>query len=135
MDSLWPDFQDMPVKVTPRTILNQQAEALGDQFSNQIVGLVRTRQAGHEFVNAFVLRCPSLSYTYELFRIRYGMIEIYPVLFSLEGDIAQELTGAEETEGVLKADNEDDFIETLRRIFSANKTRGVIRALRQHLEE
>ena len=133
MDSLWPDFQEVPVRITPGTILKEQAKALGDMFQNRIRGHVIVRQTGDKFLCAFNLHCSPLSYSYELFKVEFGLINIYPASVILKGDIAEEILESGGS-GILEVTNEKDFRQALTRIFSANKTRHVIQGLRQHLE-
>jgi len=87
----------------------------------------------YPFKYGFLLTCPALShYRFRLFSIAYD-IDIYPVRFHLDSDVAEEIIEETHVElgmnGNLQASNEEEFIEILRRIFSSRKTVRVIRAL------
>ena len=141
MIDLWPEELAAVDQRTPLAILREQASLLGDKTQNIVVAALE-EVSGVEpwcprvlpFKYAFLLTCPALShYRFRLFTIGYD-IDMYPVYFDLDSDVRDELI--EKTNGkllapgnVIRASNEEDFTEVLKRIFSSKKTLRVIRAL------
>lgn len=133
MENLWPEFGEITNVTTPGMILKEQAKALGETFQNKIRGTVSVDRDSRSFSYKFRLVCPPLNYIYRLFDAEYGLIDFYPVRVTVVGDIAEEICGTKE-ETVIEAPNEEKFKAVLSQIFSAKKTKNVIRALRIHLE-
>ncbi len=126
---LWPnEFERIEVKA-PVTILREQASALGDKTKNIVSARVdKSRSAlGEEpFVYSFVIEAPALNYEYELFSIGHD-IEMYPVKIFLGSDLKDEfLHEIDKFHSYVQADNEEEFIIYLKRIFSSEKSVRVI---------
>ena len=131
MDNLWPEFDDIEKAVTPGTILREQARALGLKFRQRIEGEVRIERYEKVFSCTFLITSKPLSYSYELFKVEYGLFEIYPAAIILEGDLAEEI--ACDKEEIVKCDDEAAFIDTVKKIFVSKKTQKIIKGLSQHL--
>lgn len=138
MLDLWPEeIKAVTLPRPPVIILKEQAALLGERTKNLIEGKVLpiselwrtgTRQ---DFGFEFVIAARSLRYTYRLFSIFYS-IEFYPVSFQMDEDIVEEMhldKGAP-----IDATNEDEFLEILKTIFGAKKTKQVIGALLSQIE-
>lgn len=125
MIDLWPDDLE-PSKVrAPASILKEQGTMLADKTGHQLVGELRARATGG-FRYTFCIRAPSLSYAYELFVITHE-VTLYPVTIHLDGVLCQEVFP--ESDGSVQADNEEAFIEVIRKIFGAARTRDIISSL------
>lgn len=85
-----------------------------------------------KFSYAFYLVGPALQfYRYQLFRVSYP-IELYPVALVLDSDVWAELNHNKsdaQAQNRLYAHTEAEFVEVLKRIFSAQKTLRVIKAI------
>lgn len=131
MRDLWPeDIGPISDLKTPVTILREQGALLGEKTNNLVeVEIVQFEPIRpEEFLYAFLIVAPALdNYRYKLFTISYN-INIYPVTISVDGEIRAEINPVD-PEGKLTAESEDDFVEILKKIFSAKKTKRVIGAL------
>lgn len=155
MDSLWPKIE-VTVPKPPVAILKEQASLLGMQTQNLVVAEVRPTEqwsrvdtvAGdpneqplqwrdwskgalaeltNQFRYSFDLVAPALNhYRYQLFVLSYG-IDLYPVIFRLDSDIAAELSIAPGQP--FQVNSEADLVEALRAIFNSSKTQRVIGAI------
>ncbi len=124
LPDLWPD--DIAVTndlKSPVTILRQQAALLGEKTQNLVEAEVSSQvtpgspSEGSYFTHQFSLVAPALdNYKFRLFYIRH-LIDFYPIRIWKEG--AKEI----------QVGSEQEFIETLREIFSSEETKRVIRAL------
>jgi hypothetical protein len=140
MIDLWPDELTVVDQRTPLAILREQASLLGEKTKNIVIGVLEDqgilgplKLKNHPFKHGFVLGCPALNgYRFRLFSIGYDF-SMYPVYFDLDSDIAEEIMRETHVElgedGTLQASNEEEFIKTLKRIFSSRKAVQVIRAL------
>jgi hypothetical protein len=140
MIDLWPNELSTVDQRSPLTILKEQASLLGEKTQNIVIAVLEDAPLvgswlpkNYPFKYGFLLTCPALShYRFRLFSIAYD-IDIYPVRFHLDSDVAEEIIEETHVElgmnGNLQASNEEEFIEILRRIFSSRKTVRVIRAL------
>ncbi len=145
-ENLWP--QDLAANTTrsPLTILKEQASLLGYQTRNIVTAGVSRYSVGmrviaggddntkmisrpdsSQFTYAFNIEAPALdNYTYRLFTTTYD-VNLFPVRFTLDQDIASEL-GLSAGES-LDAVNEEDFKQKLALILGSQKTRKVINAI------
>lgn len=141
MIDLWPDELTVVDQRSPLTILKEQASLLGEKTQNIVIAALEStppaggwRQNNYPFKYGFMLTCPALgNYRFGLFSIAYG-IEMYPVSFILDSDVAEEIDkdihlelGKDGT--TIQVSNEEEFIEILKLIFSSRKALQVIRAL------
>lgn len=133
MRDLWPEeIGPIPDLKAPVTILREQASLLGKKTNNLVEAEVMQLESAiseeSEFNYAFLIVAPALdNYRYKLFTISYN-INIYPVTISVDGEIRAEINPAD-SEGKLLAESEGEFVEILKKIFSAKKTKKVIGAL------
>lgn len=140
MTDLWPEDVgqvDESLK-TPHQILKEQADLLGKKTSNVLLGRVKTRSLGvilddaekdfsADFSYSFSIVAPTLNnYQFRLFSISYDH-KFYPVRISMDPDILSEIGDFHNTE--LTANNENEFLDILKKIFRANKTNRIIKAL------
>lgn len=115
---LWPtNISVLPDLRTPVSILREQASLLGEKTSNLVEGEVRSQgDKNSQFVHTFFLIAPALdNYRYPLFTVTHK-VELYPlsINFSNVG---------------VHVNQEEDFIEQLKKIFSDERTMKVIQAL------
>jgi hypothetical protein len=132
MENLWPKFDDIEKIITPKAVLLEQARALSTQFNRQIEGSLAEQRFKDTIICTFRIKCNPLDYIYELFSVKYGLFDLYPISVILEGDLAKEIS-KEEDKIILNCDNQEQFMDTLRVIFSSNKTQKIIRGLKQNL--
>jgi hypothetical protein len=143
MIDLWPDGLSAVDQRSPLTVLKEQASLLGEKTQNIVIAVLEDVNTlgpwslkKYPFKYEFLLTCPALGhYRFRLFSIGYD-IDIYPVRFALDSDVAGEIfEDFEETHEepgmdiLLLASNEEEFSKILKRIFSSRKTVQVIRAL------
>jgi hypothetical protein len=140
MIDLWPKELAVVDQKSPLTILREQASLLGEKTQNVVTAVVEGEhvipgswQRDAPFRYGFTLTCPALGqYRFGAFAIAFG-VEMYPVHFNLDTDIAPEVIEGSELEldgeGFPVASNEHEFIETLKLIFNSKKIVRVIRAL------
>ena len=140
MIDLWPNELSTVVQRSPLTILKEQASLLGEKTQNIVIAVLENfgmlgplTVRNYPFKYGFVLTCPALGdYRFRLFSIGFD-IDIYPVRFGLDSDVAEEIIEDTHVEpcknGTYQASNEEEFIEILKRIFSSRKAVQVIRAL------
>lgn len=127
MIDLWPDDIGYTKLKAPVTILMEQASLLGKKTQNLVEAKIGRDEAFEEFCYNFYLVAPALgNYRYKLFTIFHD-IQLYPVKINIDSDILEEVSPG--TEGQLSAESEDDFLDILRKIFGAEKTRSLIYAL------
>lgn len=129
MNDLWPEDIGHPTLRSPVSILREQALLLGDKTQNMVRAKVspQERQEQNNFKYTFFVVAPELGdYHHALFKIRHD-VELYPVVIDVDEEIRYEL--APEEDKTIIANSESEFLEMLRRIFRAKKTRKVIHAL------
>ena len=155
MRDLWPeDIGPISDLKAPVSILREQGALLGKKTNNlveaEVVQLEAVISEEREFSYAFLIVAPALdNYRYKLFTISCG-INLYPITINVDRDIQAEIpTNVRESEEnqirqfresllfgkkpevkrKLVAESEDEFMEILKKIFSAKKTKKVIGAL------
>ena len=131
MIDLWPDDIRYTRLKAPVTILMEQASLLGKKTQNLLEAKVENNKealvSAEVFVYGFYLVAPALSYyRYKLFTISHD-IQLYPVKINIDSDILKEISP--DAEEQLLAESEGDFLEILKKIFGAEKTRHIISAL------
>lgn len=136
MDDLWPDDLKETEEEAPIVLLKQQAALLGQKTRNKVVGDIRKLEGteetwalpGGEFHFAFHLVGPALGrYSYRLFTISHD-IDLYPLNISLDSNVAEEKF-PEVLDRILTIKSEPEFLDALKKIFAASKTRRVIGAI------
>lgn len=118
--NLWPEDIAVTDVVPPVAILKEQASLLGKRTQNLVEARViqggSHSPARYPFYYYFQLIAPALdNYRYNLFSISHG-VQFYPVRIEFEDS---------DTE----VQSEDEFMSELERIFSSDKTKGIISAL------
>ncbi len=136
MQDLWP--QDIVAyeerEKAPVVVLREQAINLTKRTQGLIIAEViqvpdETFSAQRPFRYKFALMAPSIGqYRFVLFKISYD-IDLYPVRFDLDLDISRELFPDSQEPVALSAESEEEFLDRLRKLFAARKTRRVIAAL------
>lgn len=136
---LWPnDFEKLKFKA-PTAILAEQASKLGEKTKNLVQAEIRRLDkmarfpfAPFDLCFSFVIVAPTLDYRYELFAIGHKM-ELYPMQLILEEDLAKEFEGQpfqdELNYKYLNINDEGEFIEALKKVFSSTKVRKVVGAI------
>ena len=117
-NDLWPkDILDAKERV-PATILREQAKLIQEKTDYKIYGDVSTAGSENLFVHTFNLIPGGMgNYKFELLRVEHTQ-RMYPVrIFS------------HDSEGVITAANEDQFMERLRELFASKATRNVLQTL------
>jgi len=137
MIDLWPDnIGEVKVK-SPVTILREQASLLGQKTKNIVQAEVVDAHRTEAFIYGFLIVGPALgNYRFRLLMIRHD-ISLYPVLIDVEEKILEEIGAKLRTEPDeddpekywIVADDEEEFVESLKAIFGAQKTKRVIAAL------
>ena len=142
MQDLWAEDIGTETIKMPVAVLREQASFLGSKTQNIVLAEVVSLSEGHgkdiEFVCRFNLKAPALgNYSYTLFFINHG-IDPYPLRMFLDGTVAKELGWTDEyahTTDERWIISEDELLEILEKILKAERTKHVIRALRdQSLE-
>jgi hypothetical protein len=136
-EDFWPPMEDVEDAKSPVVLLRKQAEALTDKSGHRLRGRVSTAtirlgnaalEAMHidpygpnrdTFTHVFSIEVPALDdYRYNLFSVSHGL-EGYPVVHEKEDGEWQALANAEE------------FTNWLKQTLSSEKTRRVLRTLRE----
>lgn len=150
MESLWGNLENITSEVrNPREIIESQASIFNNTEGNlafikvtskklTTVGKKRFEEYGDDiqgdFVYSFELKSRYLDeYVYEVFTIYYG-IKFYPICIQLSAGIESELeTYLQDFDNVdfgdhrYRIDNEEIFIEMLRKILTTNELGTIIR--------
>jgi len=142
MQDLWAEDIGAETIKMPVAVLREQASFLGNKTQNVVLAEVVSLSEGHgkdiEFVCRFNLKAPALgNYSYTLFSIAHG-IEPYPLRMLLDKAVAKELgwTGRyEKGQDSCLINSEDELLDVLAKVLKAERTKHIIRALRdQSLE-
>jgi hypothetical protein len=131
--NLWPDFTTVVTR-SPKTVLKEQANFLGERTKNVIVAKVTsasslTDEAKEYFIHSFNLFVPSLRYKYELFSVAHK-VSPYPCTISYYGDSAVIFNAV----GKSSINDEQEFLKVLRIIFSDQETTNIISSLLSMVE-
>jgi hypothetical protein len=116
----WAIPQELGLPRPPVSFLNEQAAALGESTRGTLLGVVRSGQVYHaKFTYTLEINVPILNnYRYSVLAITHGLVPMYPIL--LRSDVTNE---TEEIE------NEEKFIEALRKILSSTEMQRVVGVL------
>jgi hypothetical protein len=145
MVDLWPDnLSPAGVLQAPAAILREQARRLAAKTQNIITAkieasflprlTVREKYGTDEdlFMYDFYLEAPVLDYyRYNLLTILHG-INFYPIIINTDSAIKEELTGNILN---LTANNKEEFLDILRRIFNSNRTITIINSVLSQAKE
>lgn len=121
---LWPEdlTNGIDELKPPVNILKEQGIALGEKTRNLVEG--KTYAVHDNFADnfeyVFSINAPALRYNYDLLKISYD-IAFYPLELKFE-------------DSVKTVNTEEEFMNSIKEIFSASKTKQVIRALLSQLE-
>lgn len=134
---LWGDFGTEPLR-TPLTILKEQGALLERKTNGILTVNVKTETLSHDFygeqsnytafTHHFDIKSPSLNYSYRLFSI-YQPIEIFPVKFEGEALGVKSETVLRKYYSHKIANNEEEFLETLKEVLQSSKTQKIIGSL------
>jgi hypothetical protein len=118
--NLWPAQLGKQDLVTPRAILQRQAQVLAERSANQIQGEISTRALGPDFTHVFTLKTPAIeSFSFFVVRLRHNIHNVYPVrIYLTESD----------DRGVECAD-EADFIARLRDHLAEQRVVQIVESL------
>lgn len=132
MIDLWREDIGLMTPKAPVAVLQEQAALLGQKTQNVVQAKVSPQRGGgiSSFSYSFNIVAVGVgAYTYRLFTI-YHDIELYPVEFYLDGEIAREILGiSDETKTVIKVESEEALIKLLGKVLKAKKTVRIINAL------
>lgn len=141
MTDLWPEdiWENDPVQI-PADMLEEQAELLGSKTKNYVTAKVSESSQSHfeepDFNYDFFIVAPTLSnYHYRLFTISHD-IDLYPLEMDLDEDISKELFPDQDSVDI-SIQTEEEFSETLRKIFDSRKMKRIMAILRSmtHYDE
>ena len=115
---LWPEF-DVASKSTPKTIVQQAGAGLEKKTKGLIKFNLSTTTISEGFASFDVsLFSRTLSYFYPFLKVRFPMVDLYPV----------ELV-ADKVPGTLRAANEEELLNMLGKVFQAPSTIDTIQKL------
>ncbi len=116
--NLWPEF-DVASKSTPKTIIEQAGAGL-EEKTNGLIKFVVNRVKISMGVASFDcdIYSPTLQYIYPFLKVRFPMVDGYPV----------ELV-ADKFPDTLRAANEEDLLAMLEKVFQAPSTIDTIQKL------
>ena len=118
MNDLWPKEIETVRILTPYTIVKEQGTLLGKKTQNLVYGDVATiDDPKNYFSYVFRLVSTPISYKYNLFYFSHKT-DIYPVRIK-HPDAPYD---AER----LEVDNEEEFIDILKKIFASEETKRII---------
>jgi hypothetical protein len=134
MTDLWPNIKDVPKRKTPSIILEEQASLLKEKTQDIVQAEIkRTTMVVFKeeiiklpFIYEFFIKAPILKYKYKLFSIAYDIL-LYPTYFDIDREIEQEMLGGKQDR--INANNEEEYLEILKRIFNSQKTIKIIQAI------
>jgi hypothetical protein len=125
--NLWPDFTKAVTR-SPKTVLKEQANFLGEKTKNVVVAKVESTsslsiESKQYFTHSFNLFVPSLKYKYELFSITHNVAS-YPCSIFYRGDSPKILDVIQPL-----VNDEQELMEVLKIIFSDQETTNIISSL------
>jgi hypothetical protein len=122
----WPDIATAARRVTPLSLMKQQAVLLGKHTKNLLEGEVSSSVHVGRLVHSFQISVPTLDYSYELFRVSHDIVALYPVKveFSMVGPLA----------GHPPLASEDAFMDWLKKVLSSDETKRVLGSLLAQVE-
>ncbi|HTW65727.1 MAG TPA: hypothetical protein VME17_13965 [Bryobacteraceae bacterium] len=124
----WPDLSGARSTVTPLSLMKQQAALLGTRTHNLLEGEVAsTADQGRRLVHRFLIRAPTLNYTYEVFRVSHNVAALYPV-FVESGPHSRLQTQQ------VHLDSEIEFMAWLKDVLGSDDTKRVLDSLLAQIE-
>ncbi len=117
----WPDIEAARPKITPLSLMKQQAALLGKHTGNLLEGQVDTRPVGSDLMHKFTIKVPALGYEYELFRVRQRVAELYPIIVLAAPKLGEERKGELSSEG--------EFLQWLKDVLNSDATKRVLGSL------
>lgn len=119
--NLWPAFLLDELPITPKKILNEQADFLAKRTKNILTGKIRVNplESNHSEIHYdFDIIAPNLNgYRYRLFQIKHDTILFYPCTL-IEGFDTYHIINSE-----------DELLSKLQEIFNSIQTQNVIKSL------
>ena|SRR5579859_192160 len=124
----WPDIATSRPRVTPLSLLKQQAALLGKHTNNLLEGGVSSNVYNGRLLHRFFISVPTLDYRYELFTISHDVVGLYPVKvdsskFYYHG------------KSLVTLDSEDAFVDWLKNVLSSDETKRVLGSLLAQIEQ
>lgn len=131
MDSMWPKQFDLDNSKTPAEILTEQGKYLEKATKNMVYSEVVSIK-GDDFLEDqstfnyvfYVMGKYLQNYRFNVFTFSFD-IALYPITLYLDSKIANELNISQN----YNIEDEDYFIETLRKIFNSERLKKVIVSL------
>lgn len=122
--NLWPELVTQGMPVSPRAILQRQAQILSERAENAVRGEIASRMLGSDLVHSLFIVAPEMEgLHYLIVRVRHHMQHPYPLhIFTSESDN----TGME-------CGDELEFIEALRGVLSSPRVMNVVSSLLSQL--
>jgi hypothetical protein len=136
---LWPEVMVAASIQTPIAILSEQADILGCRTNRLIEAIVDQPAEARDdrFAYEFLISVENLEYRYSPFRVEHS-IDLYPVkIFLQDDDIAKEVVGRVSSTNpwtTCVAKTEQEFLETLGKIFTSEKMKRLLGALLAQVE-
>ncbi|MEW6658987.1 MAG: hypothetical protein AB1424_10030 [Thermodesulfobacteriota bacterium] len=144
MIDLWPDHLGAASGRAPAAILREQARHLENKTNKMLTGriepsylprvTVREKFGSDEdlFMYEFHLEAPLLDYYHHNLLTIFHGIDLYPVIVHTDEGITNKLSG-----NVLNitANNEDEFLDILKNIFSSDKIVTIINSILAQVKE
>ncbi|MBP8131164.1 MAG: hypothetical protein KA184_16420 [Candidatus Hydrogenedentes bacterium] len=118
--NLWPELLAQGAPVTPRAILQRQAQVLSERSENMVQGEITTRVLGSDLLHTMHVVAPEMEgLRFFVVRVRHNLQHPYPLLvFATESD----------NSGKECAD-ETAFIEVLRELLHMPRVMNVVSSL------
>jgi hypothetical protein len=122
----WPDIATARPKVTPLSLIKQQAALLGKHTNNLLEGAVVSSIREGRLVHRFLIKVPTLDYSYELFMVSQFMVDLYPVKV--------ESAPNREPGHPVTLESEQEFLDWLKEVLSSEKTQSILTNLLSQTE-
>lgn len=123
----WPDIAAARPRVTPLSLMKQQAALLGKHTSNLLEGDVSSNVYNGRLVHRFRISVPTLDYSYELFTISHDVVALYPVRIESSKTYYH-------GKSQLTIESEDAFMDWLKTVLSSDETKRVLGSLLAQIE-
>lgn len=134
MSDLWPKDIARTAMRAPVAILREQAARLEEKTQHLVKAEVLTSGLDSQYISSravfahyFYLLAPALDYRFLLFTATHA-IDLYPVDFDLDEDLAKELLPKNGKE-TLSAQTEDELVKILGKVLNSGKAKRVVHAL------
>lgn len=117
-ENLWPEFKPKKL-ISPKTLMIEQANFLGEATKNVIVGeVVSNAEIGkpNKLLHSFRIIAPALNnYKFTLFFVQHDVL-FYPLVFNYQGKSK-------------KIESEQQFIDAMKDVFNSEYSMKIISSL------